>query len=839
MVGEGASGPGDALARGHAPEQAAALQVGSLFAGRYQVLRQLGEGGMGAVYLAHDTKVQDDVALKTMLLPRHGERPGEVGALDRFAREVRLARKITHANVARTYDMGESDGFTYLTMEYVEGEDLDTRVRKSGRLDPIEATRITIAIADGLAAAHEAGVVHRDLKPGNVMLSAAGRVVLLDFGIARSDANSPASTQSAKTVGAIGTPLYMAPEQISGAQIDARTDLYALGLVAVEMLTGKVPFAEPDLGMLAIALARMTQDPPRASDFPDLPPTLAQTLCACIAREPGDRPTSAATLAAQLRAWLASPEADTVASRVTTGDGSALAGSAASLSGMTPGQSSAAMQRAGGRSSTDTPTLGGGRAPSSGAHTLSRINARALAVLPFRFRGPAEHSYLGEALTEEIIDVLSRTRGLRVMSSSATARFADDRDPKKVAAELEVDAIVDGTIQLAGSVLRVAARLLEGTSGEQLWSDRFEGGIDDVFELQDTMSRRIVEALRLGIASVVHRGDAPPEAVEAYLRGRQRLARFDLMGPNGAYALFSNALALAPDFKPAISGRALAAIRAWFTPASLHGDEDWEDLATRFVADALERAPELAETHLAAAMFYMQGHGVDRAVGHLRSALQIAPTFAFAQQYLGAILLETGPIEDAVRHLKTALKLDPSLVNVHYDLVRYHAFRGDWAAVDQALDTLDAQSATILPAAVQIRMRMANWRGDKALLRKLVDALALARDPLSIFAALYGRSALGEQIDFRHVEAAADITRSSPRMQLLIRQNIVETLSASGRHDEAAELLPGLLEIGLLDLNWLERCPVLAPLRDSPGYVLVRDELRARARLFDSHGSME
>ncbi|HVI02275.1 MAG TPA: serine/threonine-protein kinase, partial [Enhygromyxa sp.] len=458
------------------------VSVGSLFAERYQIEKLLGRGGMGSVYRVHDREVGETVALK--LLDATVATPESI---ERFRREVRLARRVTHRNAARTYDLGEHHGWRFLTMEFVDGESLRTHVNRKPP-NPARAVGFARQIADGLAAAHAAGVVHRDLKPANVLLERSGRVVITDFGIARGLQSSDATLQ---TGGLLGTPAYMAPEQIMGEDIGAPADLYALGLILFEMLTGRLPFVGDS--PMAIALARLHQSLPVFESEPGIPGRLAPILARCLAREQSQRISSAAELG-ELLAAAANELAKDLGSDLGTDDGTL---------GMPTSMTVSTVTRSATPGLTNTPTTPTGRA---------------LAVLPFRFRGPESERYVAESLSDELIDVLSTMRGLRVSGSGATARFADaaDRDPRTIGADLEVDVIVDGTVQLAGKRVRISARLLDVASGFQLWSERYDGALEDVFELQDKMGKRIAEALRLKLEDIAHRGEAPVEAIEAY-----------------------------------------------------------------------------------------------------------------------------------------------------------------------------------------------------------------------------------------------------------------------------------------------------------------------------------
>ncbi|WP_224244004.1 serine/threonine-protein kinase [Hyalangium gracile] len=284
------------LAVGVAAESRREEEAG-LFAGRYQLRRVLGRGGMGTVYLADDEFQGERVALKVL----DASVARNPGARERFAREARLARRITHRNVARVFELGSAQGRAFLTLEYVEGEDLRARLMREGALKPEVAARLALAVCAGLGAAHAASVVHRDLKPANVMLERGGRVVLTDFGIARAmeDQGSEGLTHSH---GVVGTPQYMAPEQLTESPVDARTDVYAVGLLLHEMLVGAPAF---EATTLKEAYARLRQPPPDPREHARVPAALAELVMRCLARAPEERPSGATEVARCLEAWLA------------------------------------------------------------------------------------------------------------------------------------------------------------------------------------------------------------------------------------------------------------------------------------------------------------------------------------------------------------------------------------------------------------------------------------------------------------------------------------------------------------------------------------------------------
>ncbi|MBL9103540.1 MAG: protein kinase [Myxococcales bacterium] len=766
---------------------------------------------MGAVFRAVDVVVGDVVALKILDtdLSRNAQH------LEWFRREVRLARRISHPNVARTHDLGEQAGVHYITMEFVAGETLDDvlRVRPvEGEshlraIDPLRAARIALAVADGLTAAHAAGVVHRDLKPANILIEDTGRVVITDFGIARGLADDAGRTHSA-TQGMVGTPLYMAPEQICGQPVDPRTDLYTLGLILFEMLTGRSAFAG-DTPLIA-ALKRLEGPPPDPRALrPDIPEPLAALVDQCLSLAPERRPASAAVLADVLRAFLNL--------QATPGLSSSLSTSSVASAGHEP--------------RTPDPA----RNSSHGTLRLASSVTRTLAVLPLRYQGPPDSSYLADAVTDEIIDVLTRIRGLKVLSSGATARFRDNRDPRAVGRELEADAVVDATLQCTPHQLRVIARLVEVDTGVQLWSDKIEfPRSDDLFAVQDRVSKRIAEALRVELTTIAHRGEAGDEAVALYLRARRKLYAGHVLGDgDGAVELLEACLALAPKFGPAIASQAIASLRAWFIARSITGEvprRDLEGEARAAVARALAEADGLADTHLARAMLAVQTGEWRVVVQSLNTALEIAPTYPHALQFLAQLQCEAGNSREGVPRALLAADLEPTLMLGLLDVARVHAFRGEMAEFERTIARVEQNPTHRFPV-LQLRMRVAVWSGDLETPRRILGEIH--GDLLHGYHRIligYAKSVL-HMVDKPEMDAfIAGLLGSnlSPRMYSVICQLCCEIFCVRGYAEDAMHYFKLAAERVLTDLDWLDRCPLLAPMRALPGYDLVRRKVRTR-----------
>jgi serine/threonine-protein kinase len=828
--------------------------VAGLYAGRYQIERMVGRGGMGTVYRALDIMVGDLVALKVL----DASVTGATDQMEWFRREVRLARRITHPNVARTHDMGEQGGSHYITMEFVEGTTLQEllRLREAGEvpegqarhmrqaMEPARAARVGLSVCEGLAAAHAAGVVHRDLKPANVLIERSGRVVLTDFGIARTLADD---STGARTQGVVGTPLYMAPEQLSGLAVDQRADIYAFGLMLFEMVTGVLPFAGQT--PIAAALARLTQPPPDPRVVrPGLPEPLALLILQCLAQKPEERPASATEVAERLRGWLLASGESLMGVSTVTMLGAMAAAAAAHPSvpttgTLTPTQQQLTTGPTPGGAGTMTGLTSGGTRGGPGVtqgrplRPLAPVPTaeRALAVLPFRYVSPPDQSYLGDALTDELIDVLSRTRGLRVLGSGATAKFRSDRDPRAVGADLGVDAVVDATVQASAKQVRVAARLVEVASGTQLWSERFESGLEDLFELQDRISKRIAEALRVELSTAASAGDAPAEAVALYLRGRRKVLAFQVTGPDGAIELLEQCIELAPHLQPAIACHAIACLRAWFMPSSFLDDvqpRDWEQEARQSVARALEEAPDTAETYLARAMLGVQIGEWREAVKALVKALEIAPTYAHAHQYLAQLQCEAGNTKEGLERSKLAFDLEPSLINALYDMARLHALRGDRAECDRYLEIADHHSRFRSPTR-QFRLRVATWYGDMQQVQDIRDSLAGEdSDGFGAYVVNFARAVTGELDKPALDELSAGLLARapSPRFFTLMCQNCVEIYCSRGYPEEALRYYQLAADRVLIDIEWTDRCPLLKAMRALPGFAEARRKVRQRVQ---------
>ncbi len=569
----------------------------------YRVLRRLGAGGMGEVYLALDTRLEREVALK--VLPAS---LADSARLARLQREARAAAALNHPNIVTLHAIEEADGVPFLVMELVEGETLRQRIPSTG-FELEELLRLAVPLVDAVAAAHARGVTHRDLKPENVMVTWDGHLKILDFGLAKlrapqsgaaidTAADTPFPDEAATREGmVVGTPGHMAPEQIRGQQADARTDVFALGLLLFEAATGRHPFPADDPTARTLAVLR---DAPLALSRlrPDLPRELERLLERCLEKDPNRRLSSAAELRHDIEA----------------------------LKGR--------LQRAPGRAPT-------------------------VAVLPFADMS-AEHdqAYFCEGLAEELINALTRVDGLQVTSRTSAFRFQGrDLDIRDIGRQLNVESVLEGSVRKAGDRVRITAQLIDVANGYHLWSERFDRRLDDVFAIQEEIAERSVEALR----GVLREGDrevlrgagtTSPEAWDFYLRGRQLFWQQRFVQ---ARAFYYRAVELEPAFARAWSQIAIlhAWVDDWFGPR-----EEDRAAAEKAAQRALELAPDLAEAHVGAGVALAHAGGSQEAERYLARARELEPGLWDAWYFAGCTAWRQGKLGEALTFFERAAKLD-------------------------------------------------------------------------------------------------------------------------------------------------------------------------------------
>jgi serine/threonine-protein kinase len=645
------------------------LTTGSTFAGRYQIIEELGKGGMGKVYKAHDTEIKEKVALK-LLKP---EIAADEKTIERFRNEIRLARKIVHKNVGRMYDLSKADGTYFITMEYVEGQDLRGLIRQSRQLTVGTTINIAKQVSEGLAEAHKLGVVHRDLKPSNIMIDKEGNVRIMDFGIARS-----LTAKGITGAGVmIGTPEYMSPEQAEVKEVDQRSDIYSLGVILYEMVTGRVPFeGETPLGIAMKHKSETPKDPRELNA--QLPEDLNRVIMRCLEKDKEKRYQSAGEVRSELEnIEKGIPTTERIVSerKPLTSQEITVTFSAKRL--LIPGLAIIAVAIIG----------------IFLWHPWSRIEAPpkyaekpSVAVLPFvDFSPQKDQDYLCNGIVDSIISALSNIKDLRVPARGSSSVYKKgEKDFKKIGEMLNVDFVLDGTLQKSGNILRITPRLIGVADGSIIWSEKFDEEIRDVFDIQDDITRAIVDKLKVNILAsekekVYKRNTESTEAYNQYLLGQFHLAKRTVEDYYKAYDYFNKAIELDSKYALVYVGLADTYILHELQGAPR---SEAQPKAEEAIAKALEIDENIAEAHTTLGWIKFYYHwdweGAER---EFKRAIELNPNYATAHQWYAEYLNNMGRFDEALLEIEKAHELAPIslIINVVVGFIHYYARQYDKA----------------------------------------------------------------------------------------------------------------------------------------------------------------
>ena len=643
------------------------LKRGSVFANRYEVIEELGVGGMGSVYKVFDKKIDERVALK-VLAP---EIAGDEKTIERFRYELKLARKVSHRNVCRMYDLSEEEGTPFITMEYVPGENLKSLIKRIGQLSLAKAISIAKQVGEGLEEAHRLGVVHRDLKPQNIMVDNEGNARIMDFGIARS-----IKTKGITETGLIiGTPEYMSPEQVEGQEADQRSDIYSFGVILFEMVTGRVPFSGTT--PLSVILKHKTEKPPDPRTFVDqIPYELSRLILKCMEKEKGRRYQTAEELLSNL-AEIEKEITTTQRIRVEK-SGERISKKNWRKVALYTGVGVAAIV-----------LILVVLYVFTGVFTGQRESLDSIAVLPLKnLSGISTQDYLSDGMTEALISNLAQIGALRrVISSTSVMQYKDTVKPlPEIARELGVDAVLEGSVMVSQSRVRVNVQLIEARTDRNIWSRSYERDLSDILALQNELARAVAREIKIALtpaeqARLALTRPVNPEAYQFVLRGRSfwnRRTKEDLVR---AKEFFERAVEKDPTYALAHAGLAdaynMLASYYFVPPAEAYPK------AKEAALKALELDENLAEayTSLAWVKYRYEGDWFGAETDY-NWAIGLNPSYATAHQWYGALLRDMGRFDEALAEFERARELNPFSLAINTSIAYLYYFARQY---DQAI----------------------------------------------------------------------------------------------------------------------------------------------------------
>ena len=821
----------------------------------YRISEKLGAGGQGTVYKAVDERLGRTVVIK-ILSPELTAR--EVN-LKRFEREAQLASSLDHPNICTIYGLHESDGLHFIAMQYIEGKNVRQLV--NGRPLSLEsALSIAYQVADALTAAHSKGIIHRDIKAGNVMVTASGLAKVLDFGLAKlldEGGGGKKGTDVHLTELGVpyGTATYAAPEQAAGKKVDHRADIFSTGVLFYEMLAGIWPFKGQTTVEVRYAVLHDTPDPIESVRKDDPPPSVQHILDRALAKRPEDRYQNVSEMRDDLRAAMREvaagrgdldPQTSGVPAEIVPfavrprheqgsggGFGSSFRRWWRGLTGSEKQATSLPPARGGSAATQAQPASQG-----AGAHQqhVSQFEIeKSIAILPFRnLSNDPEVGFYEFSLADAVITELARNRSLVVRPSSMIVKYqGKEVDPREVGGELNVSAVLSANFLRAGGTLRVNAQLVDVITGDMLWSDRIDATADDLIALQDTIARRISEGLNVEQHASQTAGSAPAthnaQAYEEYLRGRASFAKFlfhtlDPEDCDEAVEHFQHAIRLDHTFALAHSG--LGACFANKVLKGLGGGEDYE-LAENAFSRALDLDPNLVEARILMVFIYLSRGEKRKARAEVARLAKQAPNEPAVYFVKGALHRLDGEYDRALRAFGKLARLDPAArVVASYNRARVFMYQHRF---DDALLELE-QGARVEPHHPLIRTFQAvvlGRRGDTA------EAVRVLRDVLEEHPTMDGiRPLLAQQLIKRgEPDAAREQLTERVREAADADHDIAYWLGTAhamlGEREQALHWLDRAIELGNENRTWFESDPNWESLREDPRFVALMRRIEA------------
>ncbi len=784
------------------------LPRGTLFAGRYDIIEELGTGGMGKVFRAFDKKMDEEVALK-LIKP---EIAADVRVVERFRDEIKIARSITHTNVCRMHDLNQDGQTLYLTMEYLRGEDLKGLIRRTRHLAPDTAVTIGRQITEGLMEAHKLGIVHRDLKPQNIMIDKEGQAKIMDFGIALS-LRARGRTGESEIV---GTPHYMSPEQAEGTETDPRSDIYSLGIILYEMVTGRVPFDGPTPSSICLKQRTVAPEDPRALN-PQVSEELGRLILKCLEKDREKRPQSAADL---------SSEFERLGHSLRREKSAGAGGKAPSVGHVTvsfnprkvifPAFLAVGLVAA----VVFTGVLSPKRDTSAGIlpETVS------VAVLAFVDMSPSkDYEYLCEGIPETLITALTKVEGLRIPARTSAFSFkGKERDISEIGRALSVSAVLQGSVQVIGDKIRIIPQLVNVEDGSYLWSETYSRKLDEVFAIQDEIAREVIKALRITLLGeeqtpLVRKYTENLQAYDLYLRGRYFAAQRTGESLKKAIAFFDQAVETDPKYALAYAG--LAECYILLPQYMLSPTREGLTKSKAAVSKALEIDGGLAESHAVAGLIVVREWKWEEAEREYRLAIELDPNYALGHIWYALLFRRWGRLDDWSAEVKRALELDPLSPLVKTNLgFYYYAVKEYDLAIDQYLKSLQ----------IDPNFAMARFRLGEAYLKTGRHREAIAE--LQMACALFGDSprGLGELGNAyalsgekgKAQEVLAKLADFSGR-GYSINYDIASVHHGLGDHAKTLEWLEKAVAANEYEVEFLKTNPAWEDLRPDPRFKAI------------------
>ena len=795
--------------------------------GHYEIRSALGAGGQGEVYKAVDTTLDRPVVIK-VLSPEQTVRPA---SLARFEREARLASSLDHPNICTIHGLHESDGVRFIAMQYVEGRNVRELV--AGRpLELRSALSIVIQVADALAAAHARGIIHRDIKAGNVMVMESGKVKVLDFGLAKllegaaEDTHDPNLTELGVPY---GTATYAAPEQARGQKVDHRADIFSTGVLLYEALTGTWPFKGGSVVEVRYAVIYDTPKPVaevRGEDSPVIA-RLQEILDRVLAKEPDARYQRVEELRDDLRAVLRDidPHASqdihftgsvsSIPPRHRAGAGGALANRPAARVAAFVGVGVLLAALAfgayklfgGGGASSDDPTI------------------NSLAVLPFTNVGDDPGAeYLSDGMTESLINSLSQLPSVKVRSRNTVFQYKGrPADPQKVGKELDVRAVLTGRVEHRGEDLLVNVELIDTKDDSHIWGERYARKLSDLVRLQEELSRDITEKLRLRLTGeqerqLVKNYATNSEAYQLHLQGRYYWNKRTAEGLQKGIEYFTKAIEKDPAYAPAFSGLADC---YWLLNVYNVGPATDSNLKAReAAARALALDDQLAEAHASlASISYRYDWNWKEAEEHFKRAVELNPDYATAHQWYSAMLAATGRFDESNSEAQLAHKLEPFSLTINSDLGRhlYYAGRYDEAlAAHRKSLEMDRNFAR---AHAEIGYVLVQLKRHPEAVAEFQQSLGLDKDSISALAGLgHAHATSGQTPQAR--EVLAQLKELSAR-RYVSPYYLAVVHAGLGEKEQALEHLEKASQERFNWLAFLKVEPQFAALRSEPRFAAL------------------